>query len=97
MDPIKNGDIPASYVSLPEGRTWGISGHFSGTHRPQPTVPWPRTCLRIRFEERGSWSKALEPQVDREPLKRCASLGRLRAVVFLKGGWLEMHIFVVFF
>ena len=22
------------------------------------------TCLRIRFEERGSWSKALEPQVD---------------------------------
>eukprot|EP00435_Cladocopium_sp_Y103_P042373 s1531_g11.t1 len=22
------------------------------------------TCLRLRFEERGSWSKALEPQVD---------------------------------
>ena len=20
--PIKNGDIPASYVSLPEGKTW---------------------------------------------------------------------------
>ena len=25
----------------------------------------PRTCLRLRFEERGSWSKALEAKRDR--------------------------------
>ena len=68
--PIEDGDIPASYVSLPEGNCQFFENSSPGT--PNPTSfegGWMEMMISTHFPCKDS-----EP-IDSQPIKKCLTFG----------------------